>query len=185
MSVPSLDSLQILPSLRVQFSGVYKTDSSGISAHYLTFAIFQIVKIRLKSKEILKISVGTIYFYRPRIVFNWCKCGVYAGRIFQLGGILIKNNSGTMLVLTGMIMGYFVVAAEPAVFVLKRQVEEVTSGAISARAMGIGLSAGVAISVGLAWYGLLPGYILYFAIPGYVLALLLTFCAASLHIDCF
>ena len=49
-----------------------------------------------------------------------------------------------------MAIGYFVVAARAVVFVLKRQVEEVTSGAISAKAMGIGLSVGVAVSVGLA-----------------------------------
>jgi hypothetical protein len=75
-----------------------------------------------------------------------------------------------------MMIGYFVVAAEPAVFVLKRQVEEVTSGAISAKAMGIGLSVGVAISVGLAMLRVITGLsLLYFVIPGYVLALLLTF----------
>ena len=95
---------------------------------------------------------------------------------YQLGGVLYENNSSFMLILVGMLIGYFVVAAEPAVFVLKRQVEEVTSGAISARAMGIGLSVGVAVSVGLAMLRVITGLsLLYFVIPGYVLALLLTF----------
>ena len=38
---------------------------------------------------------------------------------YQLGGVLLKNNNAIVLVLVGMVIGYFVVAAEPAVFVLK------------------------------------------------------------------
>ena len=75
-----------------------------------------------------------------------------------------------------MIIGYFIVLAEPAVFVLTRQVEEMTSGAISAKAMGVSLSVGVAVSVGLAMIRVLSGIsILWFLVPGYLLALVLTF----------
>ena len=48
------------------------------------------------------------------------------------------------LVPIAMIMGYFIVKAEPAVYVLNKQVEEITDGAISSKAMGMGLSLGVA-----------------------------------------
>ena len=76
----------------------------------------------------------------------------------------------------GMIIGYFIVQAEPAVFVLTRQVEEMTSGAISAKAMGLSLSIGVATSVGLAMIRVLTGIsILYLLLPGYAIALILTF----------
>ena len=37
-----------------------------------------------------------------------------------------------LLVPIGMLIGYFIVKAEPAVYVLNKQVEEVTDGAISA-----------------------------------------------------
>ena len=43
-----------------------------------------------------------------------------------------------------------------AVLVLNKQVEEVTDGAISAGTMGAALSAGVAISVGLAMVAMTP-----------------------------
>lgn len=67
-----------------------------------------------------------------------------------------------------MLIGYFIVKAEPAVYVLNRQVEEVTDGAISAQAMGTALSAGVSISVGLAMVRVLTGIsILWFLVPGY------------------
>lgn len=73
-------------------------------------------------------------------------------------------------------IGYFIVAAEPAVYVLNKQVAQLTVGEISERAMGISLSVGVAISLGLSMIRVLTGLpILYFLLPGYCLAILLTF----------
>lgn len=73
-------------------------------------------------------------------------------------------------------IGYFIVKAEPAVYVLNHQVEEITDGAISAKAMGISLSVGVALSVALAMVRVLWGIpIMYFLIPGYVLAIGISF----------
>jgi hypothetical protein len=75
-----------------------------------------------------------------------------------------------------MIIGYFIVKAEPAVFVLTKQVEEMTSGAISAKAMGMALSIGVSASVGIAMTRVLSGIsIMWFLVPGYLIALVLTF----------
>ena len=75
-----------------------------------------------------------------------------------------------------MLIGYFIVKAEPAVYVLNKQVEEVTDGAISAQAMGLALSAGVSISVGLAMVRVLTGIsILWFLVPGYVFAISISF----------
>ena len=75
-----------------------------------------------------------------------------------------------------MLIGFFIVRAEPAVFVLTRQVEDITSGAISAGAMGLSLSIGVAVSLGLAMVRVLTGIsVFWFVIPGYAAALLLSF----------
>jgi hypothetical protein len=55
-------------------------------------------------------------------------------------------------------------------------VEDITDGAISAKAMGISLSVGVAASVALAITRVLTGIpILWFLIPGYAIALGLSF----------
>ena len=47
-------------------------------------------------------------------------------------------------------LGYFIIAAEPAVQVLKKQVEEITDGAIKQKTILIAMSIGVAFSVFLA-----------------------------------
>ena len=81
-----------------------------------------------------------------------------------------------MLIPLGMIMGFFVVMAEPAVHVLNKQVEEITVGAISKRSMLLSLSIGVAVSVGLAMVRVVTGLsIWYFLVPGYAIALGLSF----------
>ena len=75
-----------------------------------------------------------------------------------------------------MLIGYFLVTAEPAVHALNRQVETITNGGISQRAMMLSLSIGVACSVGLAMLRVLTGISIYYIlIPGYLIALTLTF----------
>lgn len=177
MTVPDLQSVSGIASLYIRNLPEYmKQVAVALAPMIITFAIFQVARLRLKLKDILKISVGTVYTYAGLVLFLTSVNVGFSPVGYQLGSVLYENNSAMVLILVGMVTGYFVVAAEPAVFVLKRQVEEVTSGVISARAMGIGLSIGVAVSVGLAMLRVITGLsLLYFIIPGYVFALLLTF----------
>ena len=81
-----------------------------------------------------------------------------------------------------MLMGYFIVAAEPAVHVLTKQVEEVSNGSITAGAMRAGLSIGVSLSVGISILRILTGIpILCFLVPGYAISLILTFFVPKIY----
>lgn len=81
-----------------------------------------------------------------------------------------------MLIPIGMLIGYFIVKAEPAVQVLTKQVEEVSNGSISQKSIKHGLSIGIALSVGIAMLRILTGIsIMWFLIPGYALSLIMTF----------
>ncbi len=140
------------------------------------FAIFQLILRDLNKRSVIKIIVGLIDTYIGLVLFL---TGVNVG-FMPAGNYLGQTMAGLpycwIIVPIGMIIGYFIVMAEPAVFVLTKQVEEMTSGAISAKAMGTSLSIGVAASVGLAMIRVLTGIsILYFLIPGYFIALALTF----------
>ena len=91
-------------------------------------------------------------------------------------GQSIAGNYAWLLIPIAMVIGYFIVSAEPAVHVLNRQVEEITAGSIPAHAMNLALSVGVAISLGLAMIRVLTGIsIMWFLVPGYVLSLALSF----------
>ncbi len=93
-----------------------------------------------------------------------------------LGRSLAQPGYKWLLVPIGMLIGFFIVKAEPAIQVLNRQIQSVTSGAISARAMNRCLSIGVSVSVGLAMLRVVTGIpVAYILLPGYVLALGLSF----------
>ena len=93
-----------------------------------------------------------------------------------IGATIAGGDLPFLLIPVGMIMGYFIVAAEPAVHVLVKQVEEISMGSISQSAMRLGMSIGVSISIGIAMLRVLTGVsILWFLIPGYAVSLALTF----------
>ena len=93
-----------------------------------------------------------------------------------LGQSLADIGGGEILVPVSMLIGYFIVNAEPAVYVLNKQVEQITAGAISAKTMRLTLSIGVCAALGLSMLRILTGIsILWILIPGYVIALGLSF----------
>ena len=74
-----------------------------------------------------------------------------------------------------MLVGYFIVKAEPAIQILNKQVESVTSGAVSAKAMNRCLQIGVAVSLGLSMARIVLGIpIQAIVIPGYLIALVMS-----------
>lgn len=142
----------------------------------LFFTAFQIISLRLKKNQLMKIVIGIVYTYVGLVLFL---TGVNVGFMpagNYLGQLIAKLPYRFILIPLGMVIGFFIVKAEPAVYVLKEQVEEITSGAISGRAMGLSLSLGVSVSVGLAMTRVLTGIpIFWFIVPGYVIALCLSF----------
>ena len=141
----------------------------------LFFTFFQVVSLKLKKKTLIKILVGILYTYIGLVLFL---TGVNVG-FMPVGNYLGQVIAGLpyrwVIIPIGMLIGYFIVKAEPAVYVLMEQVEELTSGAIPGKAMGYSLSLGVAFSLGLAMIRVLTGIsILWFLVPGYALALILT-----------
>ena len=140
------------------------------------FAVFQLIARDINKRTLIKIAIGLVYTYAGLVLFL---TGVNVG-FMPAGNYLGQTIAGLsyawIIVPIGMVIGYFIVMAEPAVFVLTKQVEEITDGAISAKAMGTSLSIGVAVSVGLAMIRVLTGInILWFLVPGYFIALVLTF----------
>lgn len=142
----------------------------------IAFIIFQVFFLKLPKSQLIKMTVGVIYTYMGLVIFlagvniGFLPAGNFIG--YALGAL--DNN--WVLIPIGMIMGFFIVAAEPAVHVLNKQVEDVTGGAISKRSMLISLSLGVAVSIGIAMIRVLKGVsIWYFIVPGYAIAIILTF----------
>ena len=140
------------------------------------FGLFQIFSLKLTGRHLGRIIIGLIYTYIGLVLFltganvGFMPAGSY------LGQVMASGHFRYLLVPIGALIGFFIVKAEPAVYVLNHQVEEITDGAISARAMGMSLSLGVSASVALAMIRVLTGIpVLYFLVPGYALAIGLSF----------
>lgn len=142
----------------------------------LFFAVFQIFSLNLGKRGLIKIVVGMIYTYLGLVLFL---TGVNVGFMLAgnyLGQVIAGLPYRWIIIPIGMIIGYFIVMAEPAVYVLTKQVEELTDGMISGTSIKTALSISVAVSVGLAMLRVLTGIsIFYFVIPGYGIAILLSF----------
>ena len=140
------------------------------------FLVFQLLTRRFKRGQIMRIAAGLLYTYLGLVLFL---CGVNVGFMpaGQLIGATIASGTRQWLLLPiGMLTGYYIVKAEPAVTVLTKQVEEISNGSISQRAMGLAMSIGVCVSVGLAMVRVLTGLnIFWLLIPGYAISLGLTF----------
>ena len=139
------------------------------------FALFQAIGRKYRRNQVLKMCVGFLYTEVGLILFL---TGVNVG-FAPVGNLLgLKLAEGWtrwLLIPTGLVIGYYIVKAEPAVQVLNHQVEEITGGAISHKMMNMSLSIGVACAVGLSMVRVLTGMSIYWIIiPGYVLALMMT-----------
>lgn len=148
----------------------------ALSPIILFFILFQLISLRLKKEPLIRITIGIIYTYIGLVLFltgvnvGFMPVGNHIGQ--QLAGL----ETNWIIIPIGMLIGYFIVAAEPAVHVLNKQVYEMTSGMIPKKAMSTSLSIGVAISVGLAMLRIIAGIpIMYMLIPGYIIAILLSF----------
>lgn len=140
------------------------------------FFLFNTFYIKMPKKPLISISVGLIFTYVGLVLFL---TGVNVGFMpvgNYIGNLIGSKSFNWILLPIAMLIGYFIVKAEPAVHVLNKQVEDLTAGSIPARAMELSLSIGVATSLGLAMIRVLTGIsVMYFLVPGYVLALGLSF----------
>ncbi len=159
------------------FPEYIKDVAMGLLPIMVFFALIRLMsKEHMSRRSKIKVLIGTVYTYFGLVLFL---TGVNVGFMpagHALGGQIGAMEQRWFLIPLGIIMGYFIVVAEPAVHVLNKQVEELTAGAIPQKAMMTSLSLGVGFSLGLAMIRVVYGISIYwFLIPGYALALGLSF----------
>lgn len=138
--------------------------------------LFQLVTRAFSKKQVIRIGVGVVYTFIGLAIFLTGANVGFMPTGTEIGNALATFGGGYILIPIGMILGYFIVKAEPSVYVLNRLVEEMTAGAISGKTTGLGLSIGVSAALGLSCLRILTGInIMYILIPGYLLAITLSF----------
>lgn len=147
----------------------------ALSPIVIIFFVFQIFFLKIPSKSLIKIVVSIVYTFIGLVLFlvgvnyGFSNVGIYLGK--EIAG----KAYNWVLIPLGMVMGLLTILAEPAVYVLNKQVEEISSGLISKKSLTISLSVGVSIAVGLAMLRIVLDIpIMYILAPGYLLALGMT-----------
>ena len=140
------------------------------------FLLFQLISLKLKKRPLLRILIGVAFTYVGLVLFLTGVNVGFSSLGYVLGGALVESSLKWLIIPLAMLMGWFIISAEPAVHVLNKQVTELSAGAISEKTMGLTLSIAIAGAMGLAMIRVLTGIsILWFMIPGYVIALGLAF----------
>lgn len=159
---------------------VLKDAALSILPLLLMFIVFQFTLLKMPPRQLTRMIVGFFYSFAGLVIFLTGVNGGFMQAGSQLGLMLGQKAAEAggwwfvLLISTGLVLGAIVVCAEPAVWVLTAQVEEVSGGTIKRKVLLGFLSVGSACAIGLALWRAVSGFsIKYLLIPGYALALVL------------
>ena len=148
----------------------------GLVPILVFFLIYQLFTERVSKKEMAQIFIGAAYIFVGMIFFlvgvevGFMPVGSYLGETFA------AMKHAWVVIPVGMIIGFCMTYAEPAVGVLNKQVEEATAGTIPPKVLPMAMALGVALSSGIAMIRALTGIpILPFLLAGYIAAVVLSF----------
>ncbi|GAB6086586.1 DUF1538 domain-containing protein [Alkaliphilus crotonatoxidans] len=156
--------IQIIPT-------VLKEGFLTILPLLIIFLILYRMSLDMSRRSFARMIKGFVYAFIGLFLFL---VGVNAG--FMDVGTLIGHRLASLdnklyVIIIGFVLGIVTILAEPAVYVLTHQIEEVTSGYVKRKAVLIALSIGVGLAVALSmirivipsiqlWHYLLPGYLI-------------------------
>lgn len=149
---------------------------------FIVFVVFSIFSVKMPMKNFLKICIGIIYTYAGLVLFL---TGVNIGFSplgFVLGESIMLSEFPFFTVPLAMVLGWFIISAEPAVAVLEKQIEEVSAGAIPGKLVKRFLSIAISLAMGISMIRIFTGIsIMYFLIPGYAISLILSFFVPDIY----
>ena len=138
------------------------------------FLVCQFLFLKLPLKRLARIAIGAAFTYIGLVMFL---TGVNVGFMpigYKLGNALAQGSE-VFLIGFGLVVGVLVVLAEPAIHVLNAQVEDVTGGLVSKKAMLTGLCIGVGGAITLSMVRIIFDFsLVYYIVPGYFISLALS-----------
>lgn len=176
--VENVEGLEVFINI---FPSVCKEVALAMAPLVILFIFLQIFLLKMPPFQVKRLVRGQVFAFIGLVIFLTGVNGGFmpAGR--KLGEVLgnaasINGGLWTVLLVTvGLVFGAVVVCAEPAVWVLTEQVENVSGGTIKRKVMLVALSCGVALAIGISMLRVLYRFSLWYVlIPGYAISLLLT-----------
>lgn len=152
---------------------VFKDVTISLGPILGVFVVFCMLTRNIKWRKIIKVMIGVIITLVGLMLFF---IGVNVGYlpVAYLIGINMYNKAKLFLIPFGMLIGFVIVKAEPAVAVLTEQIEKITEGSIKRRVMNNAIAIGVSLAVGISIFRVVTGVsITNFLLVGYLVAMVL------------
>lgn len=146
------------------------------------FLLFQTFSFKMSGRPFFKIIIGILYTYVGLVLFLTGVNVGFSSLGMTLGFQLANGWTQYLMIPLSMLLGWFIISAEPAVYVLEKQIEDVSSGAIPGKSIKISLSVAIALAMGLSMLRVITGIsIMWFLVPGYAIALILSFFVPDIY----
>lgn len=164
---------QILSS---EFLSNLKEVAFAILPIIVLFVVFQIFSFKYPKTKVIRTFFGFFLVYLGVSLFLTGVSCSFLPLASKIGEYLATINNNFVVISLGLVLGALVIVAEPALHVLKKQVEDITNKTISQKIIVIVVSIGVSIAVALAiTLALYPINLLYVLTPLYAVCIILTF----------
>ncbi|WP_122646951.1 DUF1538 domain-containing protein [Enterococcus mediterraneensis] len=140
----------------------------------LIFVLMNFISFKMTKQKFWAIMKGFLLTTFGLILFLHGVEIAYVPVGQHLGSALASMENNYILIPLGLLMGFLVGFAEPAIHVMVKQVEEESGGTIRSKVLLSVVSIGIGVAVALSMWRLLAGFSLYyFLIPGYILVFIL------------
>ena len=151
------------------FLSVLKEVSVALFPLAIICILMQVFVMKMPRFQAARMFIGLFYTYLGLILFLFSVNCFFMPTARAIGGAL-ADSSKSGLCLVAFLLGASVVLAEPAIWVLTKEVEEVTEGHIKRKVMFSAMCIGVALAALLSivrilnslsiWFFILPGYLI-------------------------
>ena len=140
------------------------------------YAISIILGNKVTLKKIVRSMIGVVLTIIGLTLFLTGVASGYLEIGYRIGNVIASSDYKYYLIPLGMILGFIIINAEPAIKLLTKQISDLTEGSIKDSMISICLSIGVAFAIGFSIMRILFDIpIIYILVPGYFIAVILMY----------
>lgn len=184
LPLPDVSETRIIMPFLEAFPHTALESLISLAPIIVIFIAFELTWFKLGGRQLSKIIKGLIYVFVGLVIFL---VGVNVG-FMDVGGLMGKTvaelDNKIWIYIVSLCLGFTVVLAEPAVYVLTHQIEDVTNGFVKRKIVLVALSIGMGLALILNVFRIfIPGVELWhILLPGYILAIGLMFFTPKLFV---
>ena len=184
LPAPSAAATTLLEAYSGLFLTIAKESLIMLLPIVFVYIFFQVLYFKQKKHKVIGVIRGLVLTFVGLVVFLLGVNGGFMELGARLGVQLATMSTKTPVLIVALLLGLTTVLAEPAVFVLTKQVEEVTGGSVKRNLVLIFLSVAVGLSIFMSALRIfIPQICLWmYILPGFGLAVVLAYFVPDLFV---